>query len=279
MFGYVMVNEEELKIREFKRYRGYYCGLCRSLGRHGVKGRLFLTYDMTFLYLLLSGLYEKPLQMEKRRCLAHPARRQEMLTGEIADYAADMTVLLYYYKALDDVQDDGTFKAKAAVGALKKAARKAAEKYPRQANAIRENCEKLSRAEDALVYDLDTISGYTGKMLAELFVKEEDEWSDVLRCLGHYLGKFVYLLDAFEDLEEDQKKGEYNPWTPFAERRDFEALVENTLTLMAADTAREFERLPIVTDVDILRNILYSGIWKKYQMVKKKREEKAGSEV
>lgn len=267
-----MVNEEELRIREFKRYRSYYCGLCRSLGRHGVSGRLLLTYDMTFLYILLNGLYEKPLKNERHRCAVHMVKPREMLTGEIANYAADMTVLLYYYKALDDVADEGTIKAKSAAGILNKAARKVAEQYPRQAGAIRQGCEALSKAEEAGKYDLDTISGYTGRMLGEIFVMQEDEWADVLRCCGYYLGKFVYLMDAYEDLEKDRKKKAYNPWTPYLGRLDFDALVENTLTLMISDAAREFERLPILTDVEILRNILYSGVWKRYQIVKTKRE-------
>ena len=79
-------------------------------------------------------------------------------------------------------------------------------------------------------------------------------------------------MDAYEDLEKDRKKKAYNPWTPYLGRLDFDALVENTLTLMISDAAREFERLPILTDVEILRNILYSGVWKRYQIVKTKRE-------
>lgn len=266
-----MINEEELKIREFKRYRGFYCGLCRSLGRHGVTGRILLTYDMAFLYILLNALYEKPLKTERHHCAAHPVKPQEMLTGEVADYAADMTVLLTYYKALDDIADEGTARAKASANLLRKAAMAISEKYPRQANGIREAVEGLSREEAAGNYDLDTISGFTGKLLGEVFVMQEDEWADVLRCCGYYLGKFIYLLDAFEDLEKDRKKGEYNPWTPLVERRDFEAVVENTLTLMASDAAREFERLPIVQDVEILRNVLYSGIWKRYRALKEKK--------
>ncbi|MGX8729257.1 MAG: DUF5685 family protein, partial [Lachnospiraceae bacterium] len=123
-----------------------------------------------------------------------------------------------------------------------------------------------------------TVSGYTGKMLGEIFVMQEDEWSDVLRCCGYYLGKFVYLMDAYEDLEKDQRKKEYNPWTPFFGRPDFDALVENTLTLMVSDAAREFERLPIIMDAEILRNILYAGVWKQFRTVKAKREEAEGDE-
>ena len=135
------------------------------------------------------------------------------------------------------------------------------------------NVEALAAAEDAGEYDLDRIAGFTGNLTAEVFVMQEDEWVDELRDIGFYLGKFIYLLDAYDDLEKDLKKGEYNPWTPSMKRRDFEALVENTLMMMMSESAKAFEKLPIVQDVDILRNIIYSGVWLKFEAAKKKREE------
>ena len=83
------------------------------------------------------------------------------------------------------------------------------------------------------------------------------------------------MLDAFEDLEKDLKKGAYNPWQPSKDRKDFDALVENTLMMMISECAKSFERLPIVQDVDILRNIIYSGVWQKYEEVREKREKKS----
>ena len=132
----------------------------------------------------------------------------------------------------------------------------------------------LAQTEERREYDLDKVAGVTGNMLAELLVFEESVWSDEFRKLGFYLGKFIYLLDAFEDLEKDLKKGAYNPWQPSKDRKDFEALVENTLMMMISECAKSFERLPIVQDVDILRNIIYSGVWQKYEEVREKREKK-----
>ena len=31
MYGYIVVDQPELKFREFDKYRSYYCGLCDSL--------------------------------------------------------------------------------------------------------------------------------------------------------------------------------------------------------------------------------------------------------
>ena len=109
MFGYVTINQEELKIRDFKRYRGFYCGLCHSLKmRYGIRGQAILPNDMTFLDILLNALYEAPVTEIESNCILHPFRKQLMIFNDITDYTADMGLLLAYYKCLDDVSDDGS---------------------------------------------------------------------------------------------------------------------------------------------------------------------------
>lgn len=107
MFGYVVVNKPELKIKEFDIYKGYYCGLCNSLHkRHGIIGQLTLTYDMTFLALLLSSLYEPEVTDEMHRCVIHPAKKHRMISSKFTDYTADMNIILAYHKAKDDWNDE-----------------------------------------------------------------------------------------------------------------------------------------------------------------------------
>ena len=276
MFGYVTANQEELKLKDFKRYRSFYCGLCRVLDKkYGKKGQLTLSYDMTFLVVLLNALYETPLVAEKHLCAVHPMRRHDMLFNEITEYAADMEVLLAYYKSLDNWRDEKDLKSRAFGKSLLKKARQIDREWPRQSRTIHTALESLSEAEEKALDDLDQVSGYFGTLLGELFVYKEDEWSDDLRRMGFFLGKFIYLMDAFEDMDKDRKKKNYNPWEPYRNRKDFDALVENTLTLMMGDCARAFEVLPIVQDIDILRNILYSGVWTKYRAICAKRDAKA----
>ena len=273
MFGYVTVNQDELKMKDYRRYRSFYCGLCRSLkSRYGRRGQAFLPYDMVFLNILLNGLYEEPLTEKDGRCALHPVKKQHFLYNSITDYAADMGVLLMYYKLLDDRKDDRSFTAAVSAGFLKKAAVSAREAWPHQAQAVQTYVDSLAKYEHGEIYDLDETAGLSGTALGTLFVMKEGEWSEELRKTGFYLGKFVYLMDALDDLEKDEKKGQYNPWTPYRDRKDFDALAENTLTMMMAECARHFERLPIVQDIEILRNIIYSGVWQKYAVWKKRRE-------
>jgi hypothetical protein len=211
--------------------------------------------------------------------MVHPVKKQHLVYNRITDYTADMGLLLAYYKMKDDIRDDNSGRAKLYAGTLEKSVKALSEKYPRQAKSVRIHMDRLHTYETNREYDLDAVAGLTGSFLGELFVYKEDEWAPVLRRMGFFLGKFIYLMDGFEDLIKDEKKGSYNPWTPYRTRPDFDAIVENTLTMMMAECARAFERLPIVQDVELLRNILYSGVWVRYRLIKKQREDKAEGEA
>ena len=261
MFGYVTANKPELKMREFVRYKAFYCGLCRRLGKNnGAVSRLTLSYDMTFLILLLSSLYEPEEQQEKHRCLIHPGKKQWMIYNQITDYASDMNVLLSCYHFQDDWEDErsiaGFCGAKVFAGRAKKIARQ----YPRQAKVIREQLGRLAELEQKGITEPDAISRPFGELMSELFVYQEDAFQDILRSFGFYLGKYIYLLDAFMDLEKDLKKGSFNPFRESADREDFEESVRQMLEGTIRQAVAEFEKLPLEQDLPILRNILYEGV-------------------
>ena len=214
MFGYLTVNKPEMKIKDYERYRAYYCGLCRRLYKHyGKKGQLTLSFDMTFLAILLNGLYEPKLHSGKHFCGLHPTKRQKVMCNQLSDYAADMGMLLTYYNLLDDWQDDKKLKSLLLADGIRKPCMEIARRYPRQSRAVRDYIKKLSVCEGENTDQLDRVAGLTGKMLGEIFVFREDEWSDDLRTMGFFLGKFIYLMDAYEDLSDDLKNERYNPWS------------------------------------------------------------------
>ena len=112
--------------------------------------------------------------------------------------------------------------------------------------------------------DLDAVSGCFGELMAELFDYRQDHWSPELRSIGFHLGKYIYLLDAYDDLARDERKGAYNPLRTLSREPGYEEEMREIFELLLANCARSFERLPCVEDVDLLRNILYSGVWLKY---------------
>lgn len=274
MFGYVTICEPELKVKDLKKYRAYYCGLCRALKEeYGFMGQMTLTYDMTFAIILLSSLYEDVADSEKHRCKAHPVKRQMMLRNEITSYAAAMNVLLAYYHMDDDWRDDRKVTSYMAKSVIHGRVKKIIEQYPRQSEAIRSSLAELAMCEKENSMDLDRTAGCFGRLMEELFLYREDMWERNLRKMGFFLGKFIYLMDAYEDLAKDLKKDRYNPLRKIYGEPDYEQRIKQILCMMIAESTAEFERLPCLVDVDILRNILYDGVWNRYNKILMKRSE------
>lgn len=274
MFGYVTIYEPELKVKDLKKYKAYYCGLCRMLKeKYGFMGQMTLTYDMTFAVILLSSLYENASEAERHRCKVHPIKKQMMLRNEITDYAAAMNVLLAYYHMEDDWQDDRKVTSLMTKSMIHGKVRRIIEEYPRQSRAIRSALEELSSCEKEECTDIDRTAGCFGRLMEELFVYREDIWERNLRKMGFFLGKFIYIMDAYEDLPEDLKKGRYNPLRDMYGKGDYEGRMNQILCMMIAESTAEFERLPCLLDVDILRNILYDGVWNRYNKIQMKKSE------
>jgi len=262
MFGYIQANVKELKVREYELYRAYYCGLCRKLKEEfGRRGQLMLSYDLTFLAMLLSALYEPAEEKKARRCAVHPLARHPQISSEVTAYAADMTILLGYRKAADDWNDEHSVRGKVLRDLLEKDYRRAVRANPRQAGVLGRCVRELSALEKENCADVDRVSALTGIFLGEMFVWKKDIWEAPLRRMGFFLGKFIYMMDAWDDRKQDAGSGVYNIWNVLD-------LSEEQIRNMMMDTmaccCREFELLPIVELAPILRNILYAGVWTKY---------------
>ena len=279
MFGYVVMNKPEIKFKDFDMYRSFYCGLCRELKeRYGLSGQITLTYDMTFVILLLSGLYEPPTKKGSTRCIVHPVRRQSVRKNAITEYAADMNIFLTYYKCKDDWNDERSIPG-FVFGKLLEGKEKKSEKiWSKKVQTIVSCLDELSALEKENATDIDRVSGCFGRIMAEIFAYREDVWEPTLRRMGFYFGKFIYLLDAYDDVEEDVKKGNYNPFSKDYIIKGFDDRVKNMLMMMMAETCREFEKLPIIKYTDILRNILYSGVWCRFENVSGKRKKEQEKE-
>lgn len=280
MFGYINVNKSELSEENQKIYQAYYCGLCQRLHSNcGMKGQMLLSYDMTFVVVLLTGLYELENQEKLFTCGMHPTKKQTAYENAISDYCSAVNVMLAYHNLIDDWKDEKNYPKKTLAGMIRKDYERFAAEYPRQVKAIEEYMRELAKYEAAGENNIDLVAGLTGEMLGELMAWKEDEWYQELKTLGFYMGKFIYLMDAYEDIDKDEKKNHYNPLRNLRKEneKDFETLCKLMMTSMMAECAKSFERLPILQHADILRNILYSGVWTKYeyiQLKKKKRTNK-----
>lgn len=265
-----MVNKPELKIKEFDIYREYYCGLCHSLRKqYGLAGQLTLTYDMTFLAILLSSLYEPKSHRKECRCLVHPTKKHTFVTSEYTDYVADMNILLAYHKALDDWKDDHSVIQLAFSKMLKRKT-----DYKEKSDAIASLLNELGTREKENETNIDVMAGIFGKMISIVFSPHDDLWKKHLEKIGFFLGKFIYILDAYDDLLQDIKKQRYNPFKDQLGQDSFDGEIHSMLTMMMAECCREFEMLPITENVEILRNILYAGVFHTYYKIREERTTK-----
>ena len=267
MFGYVIANADILSDEEKARYKSVYCGLCHAIGeRHGMVGKLTLNYDMTFLILLLNSMYEPEEERFCERCVVHPMSRHDCRQSEFTDYAADMNVALAYLNQLDNWNDDKNVFSLLIAKTLKKKYASVAERWPRQCNAMEGCIAELSTLEAAGEQNPDAGAQIFGELMGELFVLREGYWSDTIRAMACSLGEFIYIMDAFIDLPRDIKKGRYNPLEQLRRDGRSDAYFKDILTMLIGNCTMEFEKLPLVSDVSILRNILYSGVWTRYEL-------------
>lgn len=274
MFGYVLINKPELRIREFDLYHSYYCGLCHALNeRFGMFGRLTLNFDMVFLLMLLADLYDREGEPEFKRCVMHPVTKHCYRKNEITDYCADMCLLLSYYKCLDDWNDEKKVVKGAWAKTLKSKVNRLEKEYSGKAEVIKAKLVELDELEKSGDFsEIDQPAKIFGEIMAEAFCYKEDNWKNDLYNLGFYLGKFIYILDAYEDYEKDIKNNSYNPFKGFPNDEDMEKYVMDSLLLMMGEATSSFERLPLIENVEVLRNILYSGVWGKFNKHKKEGE-------
>lgn len=273
MFGYVLIDKQELKFKEYDIYKSYYCGLCQTLNnRSGRFAQLTLNYDMTFLQLLLTGLYEPQTEIKSFKCKLHPLKKTLKRTNVITEYIADMNLFLAYLNCIDDWKDEKKLSKKIYSLLIKNKVKKIKQKYPQKTSKLEQIIQKSSEYEKKNKYDIDIISSYSGELMSELFLYKQDEWKDCLSKMGFFLGKYIYIIDAYEDIEKDLKKGNYNPFKEIHKNKNFDNFVQEILTMMISECAREFENLPIIENLNILRNIIYSGVWAKFNAIRNKRQ-------
>lgn len=274
MFGYVNVNRETLSPENEARFRAYYCGLCRALRkRHGLTGTLTLSNDMTFLAMVLSGLYEPEEQSGREICVAHPLKKHDWVATEATDYAADMNVMLAYHLCMDDWRDEKKPLSLAEAGLVRRGYQRVKARYPEKCEFIADMIAALSDLEKkGPDGDIDAPTNLTGELIGELFAWREDEWKAPLTRMGAALGRFIYLMDAYDDLPRDLKKGSYNPLKPIVDAPDYEDRCLDALTMHIAECTEVFEMLPILRDAGLMRNILYSGVWTKYAYIQSRKE-------
>ena len=272
MFGYVRINKMDLTFREYENYKGYYCGLCKYLKEnHGEISRIGLNYDITFLIVILSAIYKPKTNIFEEVCLVSPFKRKKKLINDITEYAASMNILLTYYKLEDNLLDDKGVKDILAYNLYKSKLKIAHEKYPHKSKIIKEQMKLLNELEKNKEYNIDKVSNTFGELMGEIFAYKKDKYEDDLRRIGFNIGKYIYILDAYEDLNEDYKKGRYNPFMEYINKREeLKIRVDRLISISLGLLASSIDRLNLQVNRGIIENIVYSGVYLRYKSILEK---------
>lgn len=267
MFGYVRINKMDLTFREYEHYKAYYCGLCKYLKRnHTELSRMTINYDITFLIVLLSSIYQPSAQVFHEKCIVDPVKKKKHIINEITEYAASMNILLAYYKLEDDVNDEGDIKSRLVRRAYRKSFKTAYDKYPQKADFIKACLGELRSLEEDQSTSIDQTSNCFARLLEEIFDYKDDEYRDRLRKVGFNIGKYIYIMDAYEDLDEDLEKGRYNPFTDYKDDREaLKVRVDKLIGMILSRLEEAILDLDIKVNKSIIDNIIYSGVYLRYK--------------
>ncbi|MGM9613766.1 MAG: DUF5685 family protein [Butyricicoccus sp.] len=271
MFGFIRPVKPELRVREVERFQCVYCGLCHAIRQeYGRLHTLFLSYDMTFLALVLTSLEETAPEVVRRRCDASPVRPKAVCTaGEGIRRAADLGVLLTYHKTCDTLLDEHGAKRLAARGLrvlLHRGYQKARQRLPEEDAVMAACLDELHALEEAHTPSLDRPADTFARLLAAMVPPSADDTTArILRQMFYHTGRWVYLIDACADLEDDLKKNAYNPVAlrfglTEASLAPVREDMEITLQRSLADIYNAFELLTVQRDRELIENIICLGM-------------------
>ncbi len=285
LFGYIKPYRPELKIREAEEYRSIYCGLCKELGKsYGIFAKMTLSYDFAFMAMLFMSIEDEICpRFEKCTCMAHPFKKQCLCEQNRAtSLAAKAAMILIYYKLLDNIKDKGFFNKIKALCLMPFAAsaRKKALAMGKEAVIIDNAAAEMIAAQQKLESECCSIADMAAQPTA-LFLQRvitlinKEDCQRVLERFGYLLGRYIYLCDAMDDLEDDRKKGNYNPFIYAQENALAEAKAAVFLT--TAELSEDLALLPLDRYKEIVENIVYMGLRAEAQRIIEKGVNQNGS--
>ena len=285
MLGYVTIEKPELKMKEFELYSGYYCGVCKSISRrHGQLPRFVLSYDAAFLGLVMAGVNDDKNEISREHCLIHPIAEKTIVRNKGIDYAADVMLILAWFNLLDDARDEGKIYAKAATGLLKGKFTELKNMYPELVGKIETQLAELAALEKDRCRNIDQVAESFAKIMEAIFTcdgrERPDETNRKLADLGYHLGKWIYLMDAWDDVIDDIENKVYKPLRYRHEYLDAEPYddfrnrirgnVEFNLFMYLDQMGRAADALETNDNSSIIDNIIHMGLLRQTEKLLRK---------
>ena len=281
MFGYVKTDKPEMKVKEYEAYRGLYCSLCKAMGKHfGVFARLTLSYDITFLVLArLSFMGTLPC-FEGGRCAFNPTKKCSYCTNaeEELRYASAVSMMMFYHKVRDNISDGSFFKKLIMYILLPWVTlkyKKARKMYGEIAEIIEECMSKQNETEKRNSDSTDEAAHQSAEALGRITAYNIDDPEGNIYRFGYGIGKWVYLTDAFDDIEKDLKDKSYNVFvnkyklTKDSFTEEIKEDITATINMSSILFIDAYEKTDNKTLSPIIENIIYEGMHKSLDRILK----------
>lgn len=270
MFGYIVPDKPNMYLKDLSLYRAIYCGICVATGKaYGQTARLATNYDIVFLSALIHNYLGEDISVTERKCALHHIKKRPIADGdEITDKIIAANVLLVYYNLVDDVLDEGGLKKRIAKSRLKHSYKKAKKLQPEMDQAIRSAYERLRNLEKSYCDSVDYLADCFAcmmKNIAQIIINKNDP---VIDTFSYNFGKWIYLIDAVDDLEKDFKEKQFNPYLVafknYRTREQFLADNRSEIDFSLNSTINEikssYAKLQFQFNTDLTDNIVYRGI-------------------
>ncbi len=264
MFGYVTINKPELKIKEYETYKGVYCTLCKAMGKeYGLLSRFLLSYDGAFYVMYKLGLTNDEIKVSNSRCSFNPCKKCMKITcdNNIYQLACAITVILAYFKLVDNLHDSNFFKKIILYIIYPYFAyinKKAKKKYPDLFDIVNKGMAEQFALEKESDISIDKSAHPTAEILSRLFAYgETDDNKENALQFGYQLGRVVYFLDAFDDYEKDMKEKSFNP---FKNCDDIVEISTHTINMSIGALTESLKKHTFDNFSAIIENIIYDGL-------------------
>jgi len=269
MFGYVNADKPNMLMKDYAVFRAYYCGMCQTIGKRSKSQlmRIGINYDVTFLALLAHNFCKQEPEIKQSRCAFHLLGKKYLIVkkNEILLRIADINTILGYYKVEDDVLDGGGLKYKIGRLFVRRHYLKAARRLPALAESVKSNYQRLREFEQKKETSVDKLADCFAAMLQDVGREACGVRDPLLDELCYNLGRWIYLIDAYDDLDRDIEEGKFNPLAPDGKAGvlDGGKLKENVrfaLEHAVANIRAAYDAMDITVSEGALSNIVYRGL-------------------
>lgn len=273
MFGYIRACKPEMRIKEYELYKVVYCSLCKELGKsYGIFARFTLSYDFTFLALLSMSLNENCCGLKQGVCTCNPLKKCTYLESlDELKMPAAAAMILNYYKLVDNLRDEKGIKRlgfKLIKPFFSSAYKKAKKSYPQLDKIVSGYIENQFKVEAENCTDIDIAAEPTAICMSQIFsmLSSDQIQKRCLERMGYSIGRYIYILDAAVDLNDDVKFSRYNPFKSYKNDSEFvNGIIKPTLNISIAEAAKALELIDIKKFKNILDNLIYLGLEDTYK--------------